>query len=342
MDMHTSDRKPRAVALLSGGLDSALAAAIMRDLGVEVEAYNFVTAFFSRNSGEEGRESESAARRVSKSLDVTLHIVDVTLEYLDVLKYPKHGRGSGMNPCIDCHIFMLRKAKDFMAESEADFVITGEVLGQRPMSQHMRALRLIEMESGLEGLIVRPLSARLLPPSIPERTGLIDREQLLAIEGRSRKPQMQLAAEKGISGYAPPAGGCLLTDKTFGSRLKDLLEHEPDAGVAEIRLLKYGRHFRLPDGSKIIVGRDKSENDRLDEFAEDYCRLQVDNVLGPVTLAPVGLPEEMKRLAAAITARYSQGREEATLLIRYTEHCEEGLVEVPPITDEELARWRIE
>jgi hypothetical protein len=190
-------------------------------------------------------------------------------------------------------------------------------------------------------MVVRPLSARLLSPSIPEQEGLIDREQLLAISGRSRKPQMQLASDKGISDYACPAGGCLLTDKSFGRRLKDLLDREPDADVAEVRLLKYGRHFRLPDGTKIIVGRDKTENDMLERLGRNYVMYQVENRLGAVTLAPAGLDDETKRLVAAITARYSQGRENPTLTVRCTGNDGEELLEVAPAIEDELARWRI-
>ena len=340
--MGTEKKKEKAIALLSGGLDSTLAVSIMLDLGVEVEALNFTTIFCNCSSGRRQEGCGSEAQRVSKFLGVKLSVFNAMPEYLEVVKNPKHGRGSSMNACIDCRIFMFKRAKQYMEKTGADFLVTGEVLGQRPMSQHMRAMRLIESESGLEGLIVRPLCARLLPPSIPEKEGLIDRERLLAIEGRSRKPQMRLAAEKGITDYACPAGGCLLTDKVFGKRLKDLLANEPEAGVAEMRLLKYGRHFRLPDGTKIIVGRDKTENDRLEQLGGGYCKFQVANILGPVTLAPPGLPEETKRLVAAITARYSQGRDKPTLLIRHSGNGQEELLEVAPAKDQELARWRIE
>jgi len=326
---------------LSGGLDSTLAISVMLDLGVEVEALNFTTIFCNCSSGHEKVGCGNEARRVSKLLGVELTVKNAMPEYMEVVKNPKHGRGSSMNPCKDCRIFMFKKAKTYMEQTGADFIVTGEVLGQRPMSQRMEAIRLIERESGLEGLVVRPLSAKLLPPSKPEQEGLIDREKLLAISGRSRKPQMALAAEKGITDYACPAGGCLLADKSFGRKLKDLLDSDPEAEVAEVRLLKYGRHFRLPDGTKIIVGRDEAENEILERLGGDYVKYQVENLLGPVTLAPSGLTEETAGLVAAITARYSQGREKPTLVIRRIENGREDLLEVEPAKDEALALWRI-
>ena len=340
--MDTEKKKPKAVALLSGGLDSTLAISILLDLGIEVEALNFTTIFCNCSSGSRKEGCGSEAQKVSKLLGVKLRVFNVMPEYLEIVKNPKYGRGSSMNPCKDCRIFMFKKAKEYMRESGADFIVTGEVLGQRPMSQHMKAIKLIEREIGLEGLVVRPLCAKLLPPSIPEEEGLIDRERLLAIEGRSRKPQIKLAAEKGITDYACPAGGCLLADKSFGRRLKDLLGRDPDADVVQVRLLKYGRHFRLPDGTKIIVGRDKSENDTLEKLGGGYCKYQVDNELGPVTLASPGLPEATTKLVAAVTARYSQGREKLTLVIRRMEDGREELLEVAPAKDNELNLWRID
>ncbi|GAB4334314.1 MAG: hypothetical protein Kow0099_06380 [Candidatus Abyssubacteria bacterium] len=340
--METKERKPKAVALLSGGLDSTLAISIMLDLGVEVEALNFMTIFCNCTSSRRSQGCGSEARQISNLLGVPLKVFNVTPEYIEMIKHPKFGRGSSMNPCIDCRIFMFRKAKHYMQETGADFIVTGEVLGQRPMSQHMRAMMLIERESELEGYVLRPLCAKLLPPSIPEKEGLIDRQKLLDIKGRSRKPQLQLAAEKGIADHACPAGGCLLTDKSFGRRLKDLLDHNPAAGMAEMKLLKYGRHFRLPDGTKIIIGRDKDENDKLEQLGGGYSKFQVADRLGPVTLAPSGLPEETRRLISSITARYSQGRDKPTLMVRNWENDKEVLMEIAPAADHEFAQWRIE
>ncbi|RJP18027.1 MAG: hypothetical protein C4520_15185 [Candidatus Abyssobacteria bacterium SURF_5] len=335
-------RKPRAIALLSGGLDSTLAVSILLDMGVEVEAVNFKTIFCQCTSERRREGCGSEARRMSEALGLKLSVFSVTDDYLDIIKHPPHGWGSSMNPCIDCRIFMFRKAKEYMERTGADFIVTGEVLGQRPMSQHMHAIRTIERESGLDGLVVRPLCAKLLPPSKPEQEGLIDREKMLSIRGRSRKPQIRLAAEKGIHDYACPAGGCLLADKIYGRKLRELLEHKPDATFADMRLLKYGRHFRLADGSKIIVGRDEKENEKLERLGQRLLQMQVVDGLGPVTLAPADISGESKLVAASITARYSKGRNEASLVIRSRMNGEEELLEVQPISDERLSPWRIE
>jgi tRNA U34 2-thiouridine synthase MnmA/TrmU len=337
-----TQKKPRAIALLSGGLDSTLAISLLLDMGVEVEAVNFTTIFCNCSSERKREGCGSEARRVSQTLGVKLSVFGVANEYLDIIKNPKHGWGSSMNPCIDCRIYMFRRAKEYMEKTGADFIVTGEVLGQRPMSQHLRAMKIIEQESGLEGLIVRPLCAKLLAPSKPEKEGLIDREKLLALKGRSRKPQIQLAAEKGITDYACPAGGCLLADKIFGRKLRELLRHQPDAGFSEVRLLKYGRHFRLADGSKIIVGRDQQENDTLERLGRAHAKLQVIDGLGPVTLAPPDISDEMKLLAASITARYSQGNTRSSIMIRCWRDGQEELLEIAPVDDTQLSAWRVE
>src|SRR4030067_1983115 len=221
----------KAIALLSGGLDSTLAAKLVIEQGIELEALNFITVFCNCT----GRgETCLASQRAVESLGIPLKVFNVSEEYLDIVKRPQHGYGSNMNPCIDCRIFMLKKAKDYMKEGSASFLVTAEVLGERPMSQRKDAMRLIEKEAGLEGVILRPLSAKLLPPSIPEKEGWIDRERLLNIQGRSRKTQIELAAFFGIQDYTCPAGGCLLTDPGFAKRIKDLMIHNPEFSINDV------------------------------------------------------------------------------------------------------------
>ncbi len=244
----------KAIALLSGGLDSTLAARLVLDQGIELEALNFMTVFCTcTNRGATCLASQKAV----ETLGIPLRVFNVSEEYLNVVRNPKHGYGSNMNPCIDCRIFMLKKAKVYMEESGGSFIITGEVLGQRPMSQRRDAMRLIEKEAGLEGLILRPLSAQFLPITLPEREGWIDREKLLNIQGRSRKPQMKLAEQFNIRDYPCPAGGCLLTDPGFARRIRDLMEHQYDFSLNDVHLLKFGRHFRLSPKVKLVVGRNE-------------------------------------------------------------------------------------
>src|SRR3990170_2260758 len=212
----------KAISLLSGGLDSTLAARVLLDQGIELEALNFLTVFCTcTNRGETCLASQKAVQ----GLGIPLKVFNVSNEYLGVVKHPKHGYGSNINPCIDCRVFMLKKAKQYMEETGASFIVTGEVLGQRPMSQRKDAMRLIEKEADLKGLVLRPLSAKFLPVTIPEKEGWVDREKLLNIQGRSRKPQMKLADDLGIRDYPCPAGGCLLTDPSFAKRMKDLIHY---------------------------------------------------------------------------------------------------------------------
>jgi tRNA U34 2-thiouridine synthase MnmA/TrmU len=242
----------KAIVLLSGGLDSTLAARIVLSQGISLEALNFLTPFCTCTKRG---ESCLASQKAVKTLGIPLKVFNVSEEYLNVLKNPKYGYGSNMNPCIDCRIFMFKKAKDFMLESGASFIVTGEVLGQRPMSQRRNTMLLIEKEAGLDDLILRPLSAKFLPPTIPEREGWINRDKLLAIHGRSRKPQIKLAEDLGIRDYPCPAGGCLLTDPIFAKRVKDLMVHQIDFSLNDIHLLKIGRHYRLSPKLKLIIGR---------------------------------------------------------------------------------------
>jgi tRNA-specific 2-thiouridylase len=248
----------KALALLSGGLDSTLAVKVMLDQGIEVEALNFISPFCTCTGKNAGCKSEAV--RVAAEFKIPIKVMNKGVEYLEIVRNPRHGYGKGMNPCVDCRIFLLRKAKEYMAESGADFVFTGEVLGQRPMSQRRHTLSIIERESGLAGLLLRPLSAKHFEPTIPEQEGWVDRNRLLAIQGRSRKEQMQLAAELDVTNYPCPAGGCLLTELSFVSKVRDVFAHKEELDPRDFRLLKLGRHFRLSPAAKLIVGRDDGEN----------------------------------------------------------------------------------
>ena len=297
----------KAIALLSGGLDSTLAARIVMDLGIELEALNFLTVFCScTNRGE----SCLASQKAVDALGIGLKVFNVSEEYLDIVKQPKHGYGSNMNPCIDCRIFMLRKTKSYMEGTGASFIVTGEVLGQRPMSQRRDAMRLIEKEAGLDGLIVRPLSAKFLPATIPEREGWLDREKLLNIQGRSRKPQIRLAEHFGIRDYPCPAGGCLLTDPGFARRMKDLIIHEAHFSLNDVHLLKIGRHFRFSSKLKLVVGRDEEENQKIKTFSQDGDILfKVSRYPGPLSLLRGEADEAEISRAASLTVRYSKAKD---------------------------------
>ena len=295
---------PRAIALLSGGLDSSLAVRLVLGQGIDVEALNFVTPFCTCN-----RKGRCEAKHVAEEVGIPCETIAITDELFRVIRNPRHGYGSGMNPCLDCRILMFSRARERMEETGADFVFTGEVLGQRPMSQHRRAMNLIDRESGLDGRVLRPLSAQLLEPTIPERQGLVDRERLLAIQGRSRRPQMALAEELGIGDYPCPAGGCLLTDPSFARRIRDLVQSSPAFGLRDVNLLKVGRHFRLSPEAKAVVGRNEEENRRLQTLGRQSDLLfEVKTCGSPVTLLQGEAGEDEIQLACAITARYSDAQ----------------------------------
>jgi len=304
----------KGLILLSGGLDSTLATRMMQEQGLSVEAVNFITVFCTCTRKGSCKHE---ARKVADEYGVKLHVVNVTEEYLEVVKKPEHGYGKNMNPCIDCRIFMFKKAKTIMKDIGASFVITGEVLGERPMSQRRDAINLIEKLSGLKGLIVRPLSAKHFEPTIPEQKGIIDRERLLGIKGRSRKPQIALAEQLGVEEYLCPAGGCLLTDHGFAKRMKDLVKHN-EANVENIRLLKFGRHFRL-DGTKIVMGRDQEDNERILDLAkEDDVIIKIKDIPGPITLIRGNGVDGKKEIAAALTAGYTKQKESEEVLAECT------------------------
>ncbi len=302
----------KAIGLLSGGLDSTLAVRMVVDQGIDVIAVKFTSPFCQCDSGGCCHAAVQAQR-----MGVPLKTVAKGDDYLDVVRHPPHGWGSAMNPCIDCRIFMFRKTKAYMEEIGAAFLFTGEVLGQRPMSQHRRAMRQIEQESGLEGKIVRPLSAQHFPPTEAEVRGWIDREKLLAITGRSRKEQITLAAQLDIRDYPCPAGGCLLTDASFSARLRDLFAHQKQVSMQDVRLLKIGRHFRF-ERTKVVCGRDQGENDALGKFqATAGVLLEAIGCAGPTVLLPDAPNDAMLRFAATVAAAYSRATvEEVTILCR--------------------------
>jgi tRNA U34 2-thiouridine synthase MnmA/TrmU len=274
----------KAVGLLSGGLDSTLAARILLDQGIDVYAINFVSPFCTCTPKSMG--CSAVANAVRQLGDIPLKRVAMGDEYLRMVRSPTYGHGRGLNPCIDCRIMKIRLAAEHMREIGASFLFTGEVLGQRPMSQHRRAMRTIDRESGIAGLILRPLSASHFPPTEPELRGIVDRTKLLGFEGRSRKPQIALAKEKNINDYPCPAGGCLLTDKLFAQRLKDYFDHCEAPSVTDMPLLKIGRHFRTPNHRKIVVSRDEREGEALERLARPGMHLFIPmNFCGPSILS---------------------------------------------------------
>jgi tRNA U34 2-thiouridine synthase MnmA/TrmU len=277
--------------------------------------------------------------------DISIDVIDISREYLEVLRHPKYGYGKNMNPCIDCRIMTMAMARDIMEESGASFVYSGEVLGQRPMSQHRPSLRLIEKESGLEDRLLRPLSAKLLPETEPERLGLVDRSRLMAFSGRSRKPQYALAHEYGYDNLPQPAGGCcLLTDPVYGRKLKDLFDHKnpDDCGLTDLLLLKVGRHLRVSSGFKVVVGRDEHENRFIDANFGHLTRLEAVGVMGPVVIAEGSMTPDNLECAAGITARYSDGKDRPELDIRYRINGEEKVMTVKPLAPDEVAEWVIQ
>jgi tRNA U34 2-thiouridine synthase MnmA/TrmU len=279
-----------------------------------------------------------------ETLGIPLKVFNVSEEYLGVVKHPQHGYGRNMNPCIDCRIFMLKKAKAYMEESGAVFIVTGEVLGQRPMSQRKDAMHLIEKEAGLEGLILRPLSAKVLPTTIPEKEGWVDRERLLNISGRSRKPQIELADHYGIHDYPCPAGGCLLTDPGFAKRMKDLMVYNPQFSLNDVHLLKMGRHFRFSNGVKLVVGRNEEENQKIQTFAQgEDILLKVSGFPGPLSLLRGKLNEGDIEKAAAITVHYGKGKDLGKIEVTYkgVDEDHHQSLSVSPISRGEIERLMI-
>ena len=331
----------KAIALLSGGLDSTLATLVMVRQRIAVTAITFLTHF-----GCDINDSSSCSKNpfpAAERFGFTVKLCHLADKFIEIVKNPRFGHGKNMNPCIDCRILMLEEAREFMEMVGADFVVTGEVLGQRPMSQRRDTLNIIDREAGLKGLVVRPLSARLLTETIPEREGLVRREMLYGFSGRSRKPQMSLAEEFGLTDYPAPAGGCLLTEPNYSHRLRELLGHTRDPSLADLRLLRMGRHFRLSPSCKAIVGRNEKENEVICSLADDDCYLlHVDYLGSPTVLLSGEDAGNFITFAASLCARYSDAKDlpEVEVTVSGGEDC--FSISVAPADDELLRAFRIE
>lgn len=327
----------KAIVLLSGGLDSILAARHMQELGIEIVCVTYFIEFAMCGGGPK------AAIKAAETLGIPLKIFDITDEYLEMFKNPKHGYGANMNPCIDCKIFMLKKAKEYMNEVGASFLVTGEVLGERPMSQRKDALHIIEKNALVKGILLRPLSGKLLPATLPETEGIIDREKLLEIRGRGRKGQFALAAKYGIKEYPSPSGGCLLTDPGFASRVRELIKYE-GLSVKGLKLLKVGRHFRISDKTKLIVGRDSLENDKLETIVEngDVC-MRLNDKEGPLSLLRGAIDNEMIDLAARITVYHTKYRKDGAQEVLWWRHGsqDKGIIQAEALDVDEVDKIRI-
>ncbi len=335
-------KRNRAVALYSGGLDSTLAIIAVMRQGIEITAVTFMNHFGCDVSDRSSCSKNPFAAAEKFGFKVKMsHLSD---KFIDIVKKPKFGHGKNMNPCVDCRILMLKEAKELMEMAGAEFIVTGEVLGQRPMSQRRDSLNIIDREAGLKGLVLRPLSAKLLKPTIPEEAGVVNRELLYDFGGRSRKPQMALAEEFGLTDYPAPAGGCLLTEPNYAYRLRELLDHDPESSTLDLQLLRIGRHFRISPECKVIVGRDKAENEALLKLADDRSPLM--RVLGhgsPMTLLRGRTDEEAILTAAALCARYSDGRRLGKVDVKVVSGVAEGLsLWVSPASDFIVGELKIE
>lgn len=349
-------KKHKAVALISGGLDSLLAVRILQEQGIEVEGINFYTGFcveghtHAIRNHDKNKKKRNNALWAAEQLGIKLHIVDVIEEYKDILLNPKHGYGANMNPCLDCKIFMVSKAVEWVKENckdGFDFIITGEVIGQRPMSQRKETMPIISNQSGADDILLRPLCAKNLPATKPELEGWVEREKLYAFSGRNRKPQMALAKEFGFTDYASPAGGCcFLTDKNYSAKLVDLWDARGgnrEYEVDDIMLLKVGRHLRPKPEFKLIIARDAGESKYLEGYRKQFVTIQAISHNGPLTMIDGKIKPDDYGLAAAIVARYGQGRDTEQVDVEITVPGEQKLnLQIKPLLAEQVsAKWHI-
>jgi tRNA U34 2-thiouridine synthase MnmA/TrmU len=330
-----SSRKAKAIGLFSGSLDSILATKLITEQGVNVVALHFQVPFAVQGRFPDSEQLQSLA----ELLGVSLVSVEVGAEYLDIIRAPQFGYTRYLAPCVDCRAYMLKKAKELMEEIKADFVFTGEVLGQQPFSQNKRSLKLLEKSTGLNGRLLRPLSAKILDPTIPELSGLVRRERFFDFHGQKRRRQIRLAREFGIVDYPIPGSGCLLTDSNFAARCRDALEHN-ELNLEEVKLLRYGRHFRLSSGAKVIVGRNEKENEALERLAagQDVVVCKPVDVMGPVVLYRAKRKTKKDtELVARICARYADAADGQTVKI----NCGGREIAVAALKDDQVASGRI-
>lgn len=343
-------RKPKCIVLFSGGLDSSLTAFLLKNLGVEVIAVHFLNGFgvsrkkeviFSQNQSP----SFDNLKEITTKLQIPLKIIDISREFAEIVLQPKYGYGANANPCVDCKILMLKKAKEIMEEIGADFVATGEVLGQRPMSQRLDTFSIIERDSGLKGKLLRPLCAKLLPETEAEKAGLIDREKLLSISGRGRKTQIQYVSEIGIEGLTSSTSGCcLLTDPRYGEKFKDKTKHcKTKLESEDFELLMIGRHFRISENLKLIVGRNLEENEALEKFSKKRVRFECAMAKGPVGISDESIPSEDEMMTcASIVSRYSDAKKDEEVLVEIsTADGGRKVVKTKPLSDNEIVKYRV-
>ena len=338
---HHASRPVTAVALYSGGLDSTLAILAVLKQGIEVKAVTFLNHFGCDISDKSScsKDPFSAAEKFG----FAVKLCHLSEKFIQIVKNPKFGHGKNMNPCMDCRILMLREAREFMDMIGADFLVTGEVLGQRPMSQRRDALDIIDRETGLKGRILRPLSAKHLKPTVMEEEGIINRDLLYDFSGRSRKSQMALAQEFGLTDYPAPAGGCLLTEPNYSFRLRELLAHEPDPLIEDLSLLRIGRHFRMSDDCKIIVGRNRHENESLASLDnEQGISMKAEGFASPLVLVRGKASHEIIETAASLCARYSDGRHLKAVDVKVFDGRKGVTLRVSPAGEELIEQLKIE
>lgn len=328
-----TNKTVRALGLCSGGLDSILAGLVLEKQGIKVEWISFETPFFSATK----------ARLAAQQTGIRLHTQNITKIYLEMLKNPSCGYGKYMNPCIDCHTLMFNLAGKIMQQEKFDFLFSGEVLGQRPMSQTRPSLRYVEKNSGCDGYILRPLSALKMQPTIPEQRGLVDREKLFGITGRSRKLQIQLAAQYKITQYPSPAGGCLLTDKNFSRRLGDLFAHQEYYSEKELNLLKFGRHMRLNNDFKIIVGRTQKDNENIISQVDPKKNLILKpaTIPGPIVVIDIKAPDKIIQLAASICVGYTKAPSGEKTRVEISKYKNKTTLSATSLTSDQIMPYLI-